>query len=179
VGLTKIRVPAEYWIVEVRRSRRGFVLIATCIALTILLALAGFAIDVGRMYVIKSELQAFADAAALTGALELNGSESGIAHARAAAASLANGPNAMRWDMGTRTITQISASFAQGENMPDSKTWQARPSQAAGYRFIRVVATAPAPVIFLRVFEPLHPDFSTVAAASVAAKTEQTARLIQ
>ena len=179
MGLTKTNAPAEYGIVEVRRSRRGFVLIATCIALSILLALAGFAIDIGRMYVIKSELQAFADAAALAGALELNGNGTGIARARTAAAALAAGPNAMRWDLGTRPITEISSSFAQGVSLPDSKTWQAQPSQADGYRFVRVVATATSPVIFLRVFAPLHPDFSTVAAASVAIETDQGARLIQ
>ena len=47
------------------RSDQGFVLIVTCIVLAILLALAGLGIDIGRMYVIQSELQAFSDAAAL------------------------------------------------------------------------------------------------------------------
>jgi hypothetical protein len=83
--------------------------------------------------------------------------------------------------MGTRPITEIATSFAQGSNLPDDKTWQASPGQAAGYRFVRVVATAPAPapVIFFRVFEPLRPNFTTVAAAGVAAKTAETATLIQ
>ena len=49
----------------VQRSDKGFVLIVTCIALTILMALAVLGIDIGRMRVIKSELQAFTDAAAL------------------------------------------------------------------------------------------------------------------
>jgi len=44
---------------------------------------------------------------------------------------------------------------------------------------VRVVATEPAPVIFMRVFQPLGLGSSTVAAASVAAKTEDTARLVQ
>jgi hypothetical protein len=42
-----------------------------------------------------------------------------------------------------------------------------------------VVATEPAPVIFLKVFQPLGLGSSTVAAASVAAKTAENARLIQ
>jgi len=148
------------------------VLIATCIALTILLALAGLAVDIGRMYVIRSELQAYADAAALSAALELNGGESGISQARAAVRQLATGPNAMRWDMGTATITNVTASFS-----PDDKTWDTHPKRPGDLHFARVVASEPAPVIFLRIF---HPSNSvTVAASSVAAKTGRTARLIQ
>ena len=40
-----------------RRSEEGFVLIVTAISLTILLALAALGIDIGRMYVIRAELQ--------------------------------------------------------------------------------------------------------------------------
>ncbi|MBV9771682.1 MAG: hypothetical protein JOZ32_19075, partial [Bryobacterales bacterium] len=43
----------------VARSRQGFVLIVTSISLTLLLALAGLGIDIGRMYVIRAELQSF------------------------------------------------------------------------------------------------------------------------
>ena len=52
--------------------------------MTLLLGLAGLAIDIGRMYVIRAELQAFTDAAALSAALQLNGTDSGLARARAA-----------------------------------------------------------------------------------------------
>lgn len=159
------------------RSRKGFVLIVTCIALTILLAFAALGIDVARMYVIKSELQAFTDAAALSAAMELDGAAPGIAHAREAAARLATGPSAMKWDMGTKTITEIAASFAQGEGSPDSRTWQTEPASAADYRFVRVVASAPAPLVFMRLFQ--SQQASTVAATSVAVKTAQAARLIE
>jgi uncharacterized membrane protein len=160
-----------------RRPRNGFVLIVTSIALTILLALAALGIDIGRMYVIRAELQSFTDAAALSAAIELDGTDSGLANARAGAGRLATGPHAMQWDLGTRPITNIVTSFAQGIAGPDNKTWQEQPKQAGDYRFVRVVATEPAPVIFLRVFQPL--TSSTVAAASVAVKTEDNTRLIQ
>jgi hypothetical protein len=74
--------------------------------------------------------------------------------------------------MGTQPITNIATSFS-----PDNKTWQEQPKPSADCRFVRVVATEPAPVIFLRIFQPLNS--TTVAAASVAAKTELSARLIQ
>ena len=182
--LTKLAVRADEEIVAVRRSRthqhqRGFVLIATSIALTILLALAALGIDIGRMYVIRAELQSFTDAAALSAAIELDGTDSGLTNARTGAGRLATGRHAMQWDLGTRPITNIVTSFAQGTATPDNKTWQDQPKQAGDYRFVRVVATEPAPVIFLRVFQPLGLGSSTVAAASVAAKTENHARLIR
>ncbi|MBV9768023.1 MAG: hypothetical protein JOZ32_00495 [Bryobacterales bacterium] len=168
----------------VARPRQGFVLIVTSIALTLLLALAGLGIDIGRMYVIRAELQSFTDAAALSAALELNGTDAGLARARAGAARWTTGPGAMRWNMGTEPITNVTTSFAQGAGSPDGETpndqsWRERPAEGAGYRFVRVVASEPAPVIFLRLFQPLGISSTAVAAASVAEKSDQAVRLIQ
>src|SRR5271156_2025285 len=143
------------------------------------MAVAGLGIDLGRMYLIKSELQAFADAAALSAALRMDGTDQGMEGARKDPAELAVGPNAMMWDMGTRPITEISTSFAKGDTAPDPKTWEAEPKGAGDLRFVRVVASAQAPVIFLRAFQPLKTDAAMVASASVAVKTPQSARLIQ
>jgi len=161
------------------KARKGFVLIATSVALVILLGLAVLGIDLGRMYMIKSEMQAFTDAAALSAALEMDGSDAGLARARAAANRLASGPNAMRWDMGTRPITEISVRFATGDPGPDPKTWQTEPKPGSGYRFVSVTTTAQAPLIFLRAFQPFRPGASMVAASSVAAHTSESARLVE
>jgi len=123
------------------------------------MALAGLGIDIGRMYVIKSELQAFADAAALNAAIQLDGTDQGLARARTAAAELAAGPNAMKWDMGTQPITDITVTFDR--------------------HFVRVVASAPAPLIFLRAFQALNADFAIVTAAGVAGKVADNVRLLQ
>jgi Flp pilus assembly protein TadG len=175
--LRKSRWRADKDNVAVRRSKRGFVLIVTSIALTILLALAALGIDIGRMYLIRAELQSFTDAAALSAAIQLDGTDLGFTNARAGAGRLATGPHAMQWDLGTRRITAMATSFAQGTAEPDEKTWQEQPKGPGDYRFVRVVATASAPVIFLRVFQPLAS--TTIAAASVAAKTEDSARLVR
>jgi Flp pilus assembly protein TadG len=140
--------------------------------MTLLLGLAGLGIDIGRMYVIRAELQSFTDAAALSAALELNGTDSGLARARIGAGRLASGPHAMRWDMGTQPISNVATSFSS-----DQTNWQEQPKQARDFRYVRVLATEPAPVIFLRIFQPL--TSTTVAASSVAAKTERSARLLQ
>jgi len=162
--------------VSAARSQKGFVLIVTCIVLVILMAFAGLGVDIGRMYVIKSELQAFADAAALNAAMQLDGTEQGLERARTAAAQLAAGPNAMKWDMGTQPIAEITASFAKGDTAPDPNTWEEKPSTHDRH-FVRVMASASAPLIFLRAFQALN--FSSVAAAGVAGKTAEGVRLLQ
>jgi Flp pilus assembly protein TadG len=141
---------------------RGFVFIVTAIAMTLLIGLAGLAIDVGRMYVIRAELQSFTDAAALTAARELDGTATNLDHVRAGAKRLAEGPHAMRWDMGTQPIANIVTTVS--EDQP-------------GKRFVHVVATEPAPIIFLRMFQPF--SSTTVAAASVASKSGESVRLVQ
>jgi Flp pilus assembly protein TadG len=141
------------------RSDKGFVLIVTCIVLAILLGLAGLGIDIGRIYVIRSELQAFSDAAALNAALQLDGTEQGTARARQAASALATGPHAMKWDLGSQPITDITSSFVKND--------------------VRIVVSAPAPLIFLRAFPAGTSGFSNVTASSLARKTADGARLVQ
>jgi uncharacterized membrane protein len=152
-------------------AQRGFVLIVTSLALTLLLGVAGLAIDMGRMYMIRAELQSFTDAAALSAALQLDGTSTGLAHARDGAKRLAAGPHAMRWDMGTQPIDGIATSFSA-----DQSNWQEQPTQPA-VRFVRVVASEPAPLIFMRIFQAR--SSTTVAAASVAAKTEGSVRWVE
>ena len=55
----------------VRRSRRGATLVFVAIFSVVLIAIAGFAIDISRLYMGTAELQTAADAGALRGALEL------------------------------------------------------------------------------------------------------------
>jgi hypothetical protein len=114
------------------------------------------------MYVIQSELQAFSDAAALNAALQLVGPERGAARARQAASEFATGPHAMKWDLGSQPINDIKVSLPQGNS-----------------HSVRVVVSAPAPLIFLRALPAGKAGFSTVAVSSVAAKTAEGARLIQ
>lgn len=156
-----------------RRARKGFVLIVTCIVLAVLLGLAGLAIDAGRMYVIKSELQAFSDSAALSAALELDGTPGGLERARKAAAAIATGEHAMKWDLGSKEIGDFKLSFAKGDTAVDEKSWQDTPRDTPGCRFAKVVAIALVPLTFFRA--------STVAAAGVAGRFPgaTTARLVQ
>jgi len=138
------------------------------------MAFAGLGVDIGRMYVIKSELQAFADAAVLNAAMQLDGTEQGLDRARTAAAQLATGPNAMKWDMGTQPIADVTVRFAKGDTL-----WEEKPADATDRHVVRVVASAPAPLMFLRAFQALNADFATVTAAGVAGKIAGNVRLLQ
>lgn len=55
------------------RRRRGAVLVMTATAMVGLMVITAFAIDLSRLYVLRTELQTAADAAALAAALRLNG----------------------------------------------------------------------------------------------------------
>ena len=125
-------------------------LIVTTIALAILLGLAAIIVDAGRMYVIKSELQAFTDAASLSAAMQLDGTAAGREKARKAARELAEGDHPMKWDMGSQPIGEIQMYFDQ-------------PAQ------VRVVVSEPAPVIFIKALGAIDSNASMVSASSVAA----------
>jgi hypothetical protein len=65
------------------------------LSLFLLLGVCGLAIDVGRMYMVKSETQSFTDAAALNAMVTLAGNQSGFT----AAGTAASGTN-KKWHFG-------------------------------------------------------------------------------
>jgi len=142
-----------------RGNRKGYVLIATCAAMVVLTGIAGVAVDVGRMYIAKSEVQSFADSAAVSAALQLDGTSAGIVRAQAAVTNTATGTNAMKWDMATKTVSSYSVIFAQGlSNSPntiDSSTWSANPADPTNYRFAKVTAGVAVPLTFIQMFRAL------------------------
>ncbi len=71
--------------VRLRQRQGGMILAMLVLVLAILLALAAFALDIGRLYVLRSEMQNAADAAALAAAAELDAESDAIERARAAA----------------------------------------------------------------------------------------------
>ena len=60
------------------RKERGFVLVTTSLAAVFLLGMAGLAIDIGRMYVARSETQSFVDSASLDATAQLDDTAPGI-----------------------------------------------------------------------------------------------------
>jgi Flp pilus assembly protein TadG len=128
-----------------RSSERGYTLLATALALVGMIGMTGLAVDVGRMYVVKNEAQTYADAAALRAALELDGTLGGLQRARDAATQSPN-----RWNFSTSAFSGTTVEFSQSSSGP----WDPNPPTAAGYRFVRVRASAEVPISFMRVLAP-------------------------
>ena len=55
------------------RGQRGVIAIIAAVALIVLVGMAGLVLDLGRLFIIKAELQGAADSCALSAARELNG----------------------------------------------------------------------------------------------------------
>jgi Flp pilus assembly protein TadG len=128
-------------------GRRGFTLLTTGICLIAMAGMLGLAADIGRLYIVKNEMQAYADSASLAAALELDGTDAGISRAKNMVAA-----NTNRWNMGTMTFSSTQTDFATDTAGP----WVANPSPAAGYRFARVRANATVPLYFIPVVVSIY-----------------------
>jgi Flp pilus assembly protein TadG len=79
-----------------RRSQQGAVIVTVCLLLLFLLGFIGFALDFGKLFVVKSELQTAMDSCALAAAQELDlqpsigGGPSAIGRAKSAGLSAGN-----------------------------------------------------------------------------------------
>lgn len=146
-----------------RRRQSGFALVTIAFSLVSLVGTVGLGVDIGRMYIAKSEAQSFADSAALAAALELDGTPQGIARARLAASSGTN-----RQNLPDVPFPAPSVEFSGRAEGP----FAAIPKIADGVRFVRVTAAAPIDIYFLRVTGA--PATSTARASAVAGQVEKT-----
>jgi hypothetical protein len=107
----------------------------------------GLAVDVGKMFISKNETQTFSDAAALSAALSLDGTTTGIANAQTAVANSTN-----TWNLGNTKIstTNPTVEFATSATGP----WLAGPNPATGYNYVRVTATVSQNLYLLPVILP-------------------------
>lgn len=131
-----------------RPRERGYSLFITAVSATVMLSMLGITTDLGRMYVVKTEIQAFSDSSAIAAAYELNGTNAGLAAARSAGTS---GPRAgttlNRWNFGTQTVHAVQVKFATASNGP----YMENPASGVGQRFVEVTASAAVPMYFLAI----------------------------
>ncbi len=113
-----------------RHSQRGFVFWLLAVSLLAILGIAGLAVDVGRLQVIKGEAQSFTDFAALAAARELDGTPEGIERARRAVAR-----NPMKWDFQSRSYEGTVIEFSA-----DRKNWITRVQDPHPVGCVRVTA---------------------------------------
>jgi Flp pilus assembly protein TadG len=134
-----------------RRKEQGYVLFLMAAVATSIFGACGLAFDVGRMYIARNELQAFADSAALTAGLRLNGESNGIQRARDEVTRLA-GLN--KWNMGSQTASaaEISTLFGLSANGATPTTWtDSPPNPPANYSYVRVQVRVNMPVYMISV----------------------------
>ena len=77
------------FIENLKARQRGAVVIIVAVCLFFLIGLLALVLDLGQLYIAKTELQNAADASALAGAKELNGTLAGIQNAKSAACTVA------------------------------------------------------------------------------------------
>lgn len=145
------------------RRRRGFVLITTALCMVMLMGAMGLALDLGRMYVVKSEAQAFADAAALNGAIYLDGTSGGLDEAVSNAQSTVGKYHFNSTNFGTPTVK-----FSTAATGP----WETRATAALNSRFVQVSTTAPVTLYFMRMVTSVNS--STIPAQATAGQVEKT-----
>jgi hypothetical protein len=152
------------------RTAKGFILITAAVAMIGLLAVVGLAVDAGRLYVIRSELQVFADETAFAAAFELDGTNAGLARARNVAASGPGGgasPN--RWNFATQPVATSTAQFAVAAEGP----YESNPASAEGMRFVKVQASGSINLFFLALVPGIGVSRSATVVA-VAGQVPQT-----
>lgn len=144
-------------------GEKGFVLISAALGGLVLLGLLGLSFDIGHMYIVKNEAQAYVDAGAVDAALELDGTSNGINRAVAAVAASPN-----RWEFGSRSFTQRSVTFATSENGP----WIASPVPATGYTMVKVDVAANLSLFFLP--GSVNRSSTNIIASAVAGQVPKT-----
>jgi Flp pilus assembly protein TadG len=153
---------------KTRRDERGSVMIMTAILMFGIILAVGLCIDVSRVYMVRTELQNAADAAALCAARELNSGSSGIQDGVARATSIVNNQGFSRAAV---TIANVEFAVNLDGTYVNSATAQANP---ANIRFVRVsTQTTDTTMLFsARVLGASHTESrSAVAGMSVGLNT--------
>jgi Flp pilus assembly protein TadG len=158
-------------------SERGAFGVMTAVLLPVILALCGLAIELGRIYNRKVELQTAADIIAFAAAAKLNGTSEGITAARSAAAQAASSLQYAYSASGFEWSEEAIRFSAR----PDSETWfdadaAAIPANAATMFFARIdtdkLEGEPGEIrtLLLRIF-PSIPDSTQVRSLAVAGRS--------
>ncbi|WP_374580289.1 pilus assembly protein TadG-related protein [Pseudoduganella sp.] len=119
-----------------RKQQRGAIAVMTgLLMLLVLVPVAGLVLDLGHLYIVKSELQNLADASALAAAKDLDNSTAGVNKAVATGKALAL---KNRYDFGS-TMTLQDANFRFGPT-PDGPWYSVADTQTnpAGRSFVEV-----------------------------------------
>jgi len=98
-----------------RKTQRGMVLITMALTAIAMIGAMGLAIDVGHIFIVKNETQAYVDAAAIAAALQMDGTTAGITRANTAATNLS-----AHWNFDSATLSTPTVEFSSASS---GATW--------------------------------------------------------
>jgi Flp pilus assembly protein TadG len=102
-----MRVPQS---ISRRKNQHGMVLMTMAICAIAMIGVMGLAVDLGHIFIVKNETQAYVDAAAIAAALQMDGTTAGITRANTAATGLSAHWNFDSATLGTPTVEFSTAS---------------------------------------------------------------------
>jgi Flp pilus assembly protein TadG len=142
-------------------TRRGYIMIAFTLSLLMLLGVCGLAIDIGRLYLAKSEAQNFADIAALNAIASLAAAPTSFAAASAAAAQ-----TNQKWHFGTTPFTDVVTTFGTSAADPSfTSTPPCCGHQLSDYRFALVTTRVNVPMYLIGLVT--REEFGSVTASAL------------
>jgi Flp pilus assembly protein TadG len=136
-----------------KQNQRGSVMLVTAVSIFGLLGALGLAADLGRVYIVKNEAQAFADLAVLAAAAQLNGKSTGIDAAKTAVANSTNAYNfgTQAFASGIRTV-EFATKTTGGATAATCSGWTTAPSSPyTNYGCVRVTVTPSISLAFMPV----------------------------
>ena len=127
-------------------NQRGSVMIMTAILMAGIILAVGLCIDVARVYMVRTELQNAADAAALAAARELNSGSGGIQDAVTRATTIVNNYG---FNDTAVTIQAVDVQFAVNLNQNPYVSAATASANPTNYRFVKVTTQSVAtPMLF-------------------------------
>jgi Flp pilus assembly protein TadG len=123
-----------------RNSQRGMVLMTMAVSAIALIGAMGLAIDLGHIFIVKNETQAYVDAAAIAAALQLDGTTAGATRANTAATNLS-----AHWNFDSATLGTPTVEFSTAAT---GATW---------YTAANVTTTLAPTMLFARVTKTVAP----------------------
>jgi Flp pilus assembly protein TadG len=153
-----------------KQSERGFSLVMMAASAVVMFGMLGLTTDLGRVYIVKNELQSFADASSMAAALQLNGTADGLKAADTAAANGPVGPagsyNGWHFDSTKVAAPATTYSTTYNGSYYSSGSGSVDPTS----RFVQVLASADVPLYFLPIL-PSVGNTLTVKAVATAGQS--------
>jgi Flp pilus assembly protein TadG len=157
-----------------KKGERGFSLLIIAITATVMIGMLGLAFDVGRMFIVRNELQTFVDASAVAACRQMDGTQAGIqlAHSTATSGPLGSTtPNAINFDTGT--VSNVTDTYATSFSGTYDDYATASGNATNNYRFVQVIANATTPLYFMAIIPGL-PTSQFLQASAVGGQNPQS-----